>query len=467
MPELIRFCEKSGIVKILSGTTGSFKRRSIQFVGKYLLIYVIKLFVGIPRTRGMEELLSDYGTMRLLGFSNKEYSEGLCARGKANQHGGEYKRRAGIMDIFTVTDNMARFCLKSVIGSHDGIVREQSRQGMQFGKIYALDSTIIQTSENYPGAGKTSREKESCKGSSPEYIYGFKLFVVYDIKTRITVAMHIVSAEEADSKYLFHMVEKAEQNLGKGKIEIIVVDRGFIDGHNLWRLKFEKGIDFIIPAKSNMIVWEDATGFRETAERAGMVETWQYGKGESGGYLVPNLLSYGDYNKEPAKSKKYRNGCAINAVVVTIWRGKRIGNGKEKVMLTSLSGTSAIDVIRKYRLRSYIENCEFRELKQAAYLSRLPKRKGAGTENSAYIHIAVSVIAYTIFYAFIFWRKYRRKARTQLRKDPLNLREFRKQTKFRPNGIFILAGNDYAILSLYEVLEAIGVSQRLKICMRN
>jgi hypothetical protein len=94
--------------------------------------------------------------------------------------------------------------------------------------------------------------------------------------------------------------------------------RGFIDGYSLWRMKYEKGIDFIIPVKCGMTIWGDATGFRETAERAGMIEIWHYGKGESGGYFVPGLLSYGEYNKEPAKSKKYKNGCPLNAVVVTL-----------------------------------------------------------------------------------------------------------------------------------------------------
>jgi len=468
MADLIRFIGKAKVFEILGNATGRFKRRSIPFVSKFLLIYIIKLFVGISSIRGMKELLSDYGTMKLIGFSHEEFSKGLCARGKGNQYGRKYIRKAGIMDTFTVTDNIARFNVKSVIGCHDAIIKEQVRQGVEFGEVYAVDSTIIETPEGYPGAGKTVREeREDCVGSTPAYIYGFKLFVVYDIKTRITVAMDIVSAEKPDSKYLFPMVEKAEQNLGRGKIKVIVADRGFIDGNSLWRLKYEKGIEFIIPAKRGMTIWEDAVGFRETAERAGMVETWYYGKGESGGYFVPGLLSYGEYNKEPAKSKKYRNGCPLNAVVVTLWRGKKIAAGKEKVLLTGLSGGGATGIIKGYRLRSYVENCEFRELKQAAYLSLLPKRRGKDAENSAYVHIALSVITYTIFYAFLYWRKFRRRAKTQLKKDPIHLREFRKQTNLKPGAIFILDGRYYAILSIDEVFEALGIKQRFKHYMRN
>ena len=154
--------------------------------------------------------------------------------------------------------------------------------------------------------------------------------------------------------------------------------------------------------------------------------------------LRPGLRSYSEYNREPAKSKKYRNGCSLNAVVVTIWRGMQIAAGKEKVLLTSLAGNTAVEIMQKYRLRSFIENCCFRELKQAAFLSCLPKRKGNGTENSAYIHIALCVISHTIFYAFIYWRRKRRRTKAQIKTDPNHLREFRKQTRIKSNAIFVL-----------------------------
>lgn len=259
------------------------------------------------------------------------------------------------------------------------------------------------------------------------------------------------------------MVENGEKNLGKGKIKIVVADRGFIDGNAMWKLKHEMKIDFIIPAKSSMIVWEDAVSFREAAQKAKMIETWKYGKGQSGGYMVPELLSYSDYNKEPVKSKKHINGCPINAVVVTIWRGMQITVGKEKVLLTSLSCSSAIEIIQKYRLRSFIENCGFRELKQATLLSKLPKRRGDGTENSVYIHIALCVITSTIFYGFIYWRKLRRRSKAQIKSDPINMRAFRKKTKLKSNGIFILYDRYYAILTLDELLAAVGIEQTLKI----
>ena len=463
MCDLIRFCERIKVIEILNGASGDFKRKSISIVGKFLLIYIIGLFVGIPSIRGIKEILVDYGVMKLLGFEHDKIREGITRRGKSNQYGRRYRRKSGTMDCFTIIDNIAKFSLEIVIECHCKIIRNLVKIGVQFGQVYALDSTIVHTKKDYPGAGKTSRkDKEDCNGSPPVTIWGFKLFILYDIKTRIPISMVIVSAEKADCKYLLSLVRKGEENLGKGKIKVVVADRGFIDGNAMWKLKYEMKIDFIIPAKSNMIVWEDATSFRETAQKAKMIETWKYGKGQSGGFMVPGLRSYSDYNKEPAKSKKSCDGCPINAVVVTIWREMQIAVGKEKVLLTSLTLTSAVEIIQKYRLRSFIENCGFRELKQATLLSRLPKRKGKGTENSAYIHIALCVITSTIFYGFIYWRKLRIRSKAQIKSDPIHMREFRKQTKFKPNGIFVLYKRYYAILTLDELLAAAGIEQTHK-----
>ena len=79
------------------GAKGDFKRKSIPSPGRFLMIYIVRLFVGITSTRGTEELLEDYGVMKLLGFEHKIIKHGIADRGKANQHGRKYQRKAGIV----------------------------------------------------------------------------------------------------------------------------------------------------------------------------------------------------------------------------------------------------------------------------------------------------------------------------------------------------------------------------------
>jgi hypothetical protein len=67
------------------------------------------------------------------------------------------------------------------------LLREMLRSG-----IYALNSTIIETHSDFPGCGKTKRRREGLNDDLPEYEYisGFKLFVLYEVKLQIIVAMY-------------------------------------------------------------------------------------------------------------------------------------------------------------------------------------------------------------------------------------------------------------------------------------
>ena len=258
-------------------------------------------------------------------------------------------------------------------------------RGLLAGTTYALDSTIIETKSDFPGCGMTKREKEDSKGESSKVIYGFKLFILYEVKSRIIIAMDIVPANESDSKYFLSMVKKGVKNIGKGRIKLVIADRGFLDGSQMWELKNKLGIDFIIPAKSNMIVREDAIKLRNIYEKNNInTGNWKYGKYACKGYGVEGLLSYFEYNPTGIKDNKKTNGSPVNAVVVTTWKGKPVALGKEKVLLTSLPVNVPEMVAGGYRQRSLIENCGFRELKQASFLKCLPRRTG-GTAKMQHI----------------------------------------------------------------------------------
>ena len=310
------------------------------------------------------------------------------------------------MDPFTVLDNIERCCKRSVIGTFNDSVRQLRR--LLLSGTYVLDSTIIETKADFPGCGKTKRKREGRKGNLPEdyeYIYGFKLFVLYEVKSRIIVAMNIVPANEDDHKYFLPVIKQGIHNCGIGRIKVVIADRGFLDGSQLWELKHRLRIDFIIPAKAGMIIREDAIGLRKEYGKKPLAE-WSYGKGKCQGYGIDGLRSYFEYNPAGEKNNRRTSGSPLNAVVVTTWRGKAVSIDKQKVILTSLPAEEdAVSIVKEYRLRSLIENSGFRELKQAAYLKHLPRRKGRNAESAAYMHIMLCVFTHTLFYAFLQWRK--------------------------------------------------------------
>jgi len=365
------------------------------------------------------------------------------------------------MDVFTLLDNIEKISKESVTKAFNKSIK--TIRGLLKGGTFALDSTIIATKPDFPGCGVTRRKKEDLPNDPPEYeyIHGFKLFILYEIKSRIIVAMNIVPANESDHNYFLPIIKQGIRNCGKGKIKIVIADLGFLDGAHLWELKYKLGIDFIIPAKVGMIVREDAISLRKLYKSRPLAE-WTYGKGKCQGYGVDGLRSYIEYNPKEFKNNQKTNGSPINAVVITTWRGKAISPDEQVALLTSLPAEKAAAAIAKtYRLRTFIENSGFRELKQAAFLNYLPRRKGENAENAAYIHIMLCIFAHTLFYAFLGWRK--KEIPKQTEGDCL--RAWRRQESLKEgNKILIVAEEKYyALFDIDELLEILGVKQKYRI----
>jgi len=87
----LKFLEGFGVMKALKKISGSQIRKMLG-LHIFTLLYILKIIIGIPRTRGSEALLGDKGAMRLIGFDVDKLIEGLCKRGDANQHGEGYKK---------------------------------------------------------------------------------------------------------------------------------------------------------------------------------------------------------------------------------------------------------------------------------------------------------------------------------------------------------------------------------------
>lgn len=89
----LKFLESYGIMKLLKKIIGTQLRKMLG-LHIFVLLYILKIIIGIPRTRGSETLLGDMGAMRLIGFNVDNLVEGLCKRGDANQHGEGYKKNS-------------------------------------------------------------------------------------------------------------------------------------------------------------------------------------------------------------------------------------------------------------------------------------------------------------------------------------------------------------------------------------
>lgn len=87
----MQFVTSFGVIKLFNKITGAHLRKIIG-VNMFILLYVLKIMVGIPTTRGSDKLLGDLGAMNLVGLSTQKVFNGLCNRGSANQYGKGFKK---------------------------------------------------------------------------------------------------------------------------------------------------------------------------------------------------------------------------------------------------------------------------------------------------------------------------------------------------------------------------------------
>src|SRR2546427_13206599 len=58
-----------------------------------------------------------------------------------------------------------------------------------------------------------------------------------DMHTRLPLAMKVVKIQEYEGRWFVPLLEQAQRNLGtRGHISTIVIDRGYVDGEDLWRV---------------------------------------------------------------------------------------------------------------------------------------------------------------------------------------------------------------------------------------
>ncbi|OIO73594.1 MAG: hypothetical protein AUJ85_07680 [Elusimicrobia bacterium CG1_02_37_114] len=129
-----------------------------------------------------------------------------------------------------------------------------------------IDSSDIRTTKKYKGCGSVTRtktviDKKGNKHKIEITVYGWKIIVVFFSKLKIPLACKVVKIQESENNYASEVIEQAIKNISPySRIKRISEDRGFLDGKDLWWLN-QQGIEFVVPAKSDMDVYKDAKSF--------------------------------------------------------------------------------------------------------------------------------------------------------------------------------------------------------------
>ncbi|MFH2128652.1 MAG: transposase [Pseudomonadota bacterium] len=443
LDKFLIFLKTIGFLERLDVVGEGYTRRMIT-IAKLLLTYNIKILMGISSMNQVPDMLfGDIGLLMMLGYTAEQIKDGHCQRGQGKKNRPLHKD--------TLADALDRFSPRELEGILNAGVKLLAEQGFIKDTIFLMDATDIETTEKCQGAGRRTMTKEvwSHKLQATvevlETTYGFKLHILRSLDSRIIVAAKVTQIQESEKNWTLSLVNQAIKN-GVSTMELLLIDRGYIDGLTLWSLKHTYKIDWIIPARTDMAVTKDARGlrngvdprriFRQERKRVKVV-------GISG---LTTYDQYGDkeHQKQDFNAKDFK-GNPVNAVMVTHWDGKDYAPGKEKVFFTSRSVSHPLDILDLYDLRSLIENTAFRELKQGWLINRIPKK----TERAVTAHVLLTACMYN------FTNAYRTSSGQEL--TEIGIRRFRRETDRQTHDkMVILTDEHYGIFDLDELMILMG-----------
>jgi hypothetical protein len=126
------------------------------------------------------------------------------------------------------------------------------------------DSVVMWFDEHNHPVDYDKLTAEERKRAHRERCYKWVSLIHVRADCYVYAAMALVPGNAHECPVLYELVEKFVHSVGKGVIQLLILDRGFIDGKNVTRCKQQWGIDVLIPMKRNMDIWKDAWALGRT-----------------------------------------------------------------------------------------------------------------------------------------------------------------------------------------------------------
>jgi hypothetical protein len=416
LDEFFVFLKELGMLEAFAQVSQSGVQRTLVPTVQFVLLYFLKVLLGGESMNELPRVLfSDLALMELVGFNAHQCESGLTKRGDASR---TTKKKQGPLTAQCLADNICKITQEEMERLFNRMVQLLAKLGLFAAKLLvALDGSKVPTPASYEGCGKLKQtRKVKVKGQQEPvteeyYLYGWKVLVLIEVQTRLPLAMKLVSIQEYEGKWLVPLLEQAQQNLGThAQIETIVVDRGYLDGEDLWRVH-QKGVRFIICGKASMAVTQDAQGLAKNERAIARERVVRHGHGKTAKDQrlrtelvgVEALTSYDQYGDAAYTQHAHRRdylGQPINAVVVRKWEN-RVPTTGGTVYLTNGAVRDPFVVFDSYDWRSVIENGIFKEGKHPWHLLNFPKRTAA----AVVVHCHLTVLVMGLTTAFRLWQK--------------------------------------------------------------
>jgi len=470
LDEFFQFLQEMNIIELIKEVKYKDVQREMVEFFQYIFLYICKIIMGIKSQNSLPDLLfSNTAAMGLVGFNAYQVKNGICNRGDDKR---KTKEKQGPICPPTLSNNIVKIPKEEVEKLLNKAISKIAENKLLPERILAiLDTTDIETTEKFKGAKSVTRKKRIKDKSGKEKeveitVWGFKLLALYHYQTKIPLAAKLININEQGNKYTQEILKIAKDNLGNNcKIKCVVMDREFLDGEDLWELHKED-IHFVVPAKTNMQVFEDAKilAFKEGREEdirviKSRIREVSVGKGKNKKIEkketilagIKGLISFDQYGPKGNYKNRYKKSFTpriLNAVVVLTWDGDDYGKKGGPVYLTDLPVDNPFLAFDYYDERSCIENSLFREGKQKWYFKKPPKRN----EEGIITHIFLTLFVLSLTSAYWGWK------RTQEdEKELLGIERWRMRLK-RENQekVIVFVEKKYGIFYNYEVIILSG-----------
>ena len=415
LDEFYHFLEISGVLTLIASLELADVQRVFLPVVQFVLLYLLKTLLGIESMNALPTLLfSNVAAMTLLGFNAYQIANGLTHRGDDKRTD---RPKHGPLSPQCLAQNLSKFTTSQMEAFFNGVIRLLvGMVHLQGDLTVALDGSKVPTTEKYHGRGcLTVIHKVKEKGTGRRVkvatlLFGWKVLVLIEVRTRLPLAMTVVQIQEYEGRWLVPLVRQARENLGeRARIVKVVIDRGYLDGDDLWQLH-QMGLIFVIVAKAGMAVREDARALACDEEDVERVRVVRHGHGRTATTEtlttrlvgIVGLTTYDDYG-DP-EHVRHRNradyaGQPINAVVVHTWNNRTDPDGGP-VYLTNGAVTDPFAVFDDYDWRSVIENGIFKEGKHPWHLTHFPQK----TEEAVVVHCFLTLIVMALCTALRLWQ---------------------------------------------------------------
>ena len=395
-----------------------------------------KNLMGEPSYLSLQEgLFKDPGLLQLMGCTARVIREGFDSAHNKGENKPFHVDSIRHLQKNIPEEELRKAWPQTVSPIALSLKGAKSRKG-----VFILDATKQLVFGDYEGVGEQTYVEEYHRQDgtimqTPVHEKGFKTVTLCLFRQGqiIIVAYRKISIRQHESIVADELVAEGLKTLGEDAPDVILVDRGFINGPLFFKWK-KHGLDVVVPLRRNMNLFEDMQGLAKLEKGLEVILKDAKGK-QTVIKAFNNLTSLDSY---PDK---------LSGLLVSEYKGKNKDVSEQWGFLTTRdihTRKQALASYKNYDDRSLIENKAYRELKQGFILARFP---GLSARDQA-THLFFLLLTFNLV---ALWR-----SGGGDRYVHLGIRRLRRQVLNKPDQVVVYAGRSYAVMSLAEFVTHLG-----------